>query len=527
MLTLRPYQSEAVSRIVRELETRRATLLVLPTGCGKTVVFCEVVRHFIAAGRRVLVLAHRDELLQQAADKLGKASVESIGIEKASVREDGEAVVVASVQTLRGERLRRFSPDAFGLVVVDECHHARSSTYMAIAAYFTGARLLGVTATPDRMDGQGLGAVFESCAHRYALKDAIRDGWLVPLDCRTVKVEGLDLRKVRTTAGDLNNGDLEAILAHEKQLHAVAGPLTALAGARSTVLFGVTIKHAEALAAIINRYKPGSARSISGQTPLSERRATLRAFELGDFQTLVNCALLTEGFDMPSLSCVAVARPTKSRGLYVQMIGRGTRPLPGIVEGLDTAHARREAIANSAKPNVLVLDFVGVSSRHRLACADDVLADRDENGLSNEAAEKAQQPGLTGPEPTLNPLGDELALTAAIRFFTSEVNPFLPTRDAPTGAWAALRATEKQLAVLRKHGFKPPPQLTRGDASHVISGINERRAKGLASPKQVRLLQRHGHPEADRYTIAEASEHIALLTTKWKRRRQQEFGQRG
>lgn len=529
MFTLRPYQHTAVECVLDELETQRSTLLVLPTGCGKTVVFCEVIRRFLERGQRALVLAHRDELLKQAADKLAISGISDVGFEKASDRENGESVVVGSVQTLRGSRLQRFAPDTFGLIVLDECQHARSDGNMAIAKHFTNARILGVTATPDRLDGKGLGEVFKTCAHKYELFAAIQDGWLVPIKCRQIEVEGLDLRKVRTTAGDLNARDLEAIMSDEHQLHKVAFPLVEQIENRQTIVFGVTVKHAEALAEVINRYRPDSAQAVSGVTPMQERRAILRAFEQGQFQTLVNCALLTEGFDMPPLACVAVARPTKSRGLYVQMIGRGTRPLPGVVDGRETAEERRNAIASSAKPDLLILDFVGVTKRHELVSARDVLASDEEliraSEEFNDAHDGQPQVGTAPSEHEVSQLGNAVALTAEARFLANEIDLFLPQRTKPIGAWTLQRATAKQIDTLRRHGLEPPATLSRGEASSIIDGIFERRRLGLASLKQVKLLQKNGHPEAYKYTIVEASRHIQRLYAQWaQRRRSPRFG---
>ncbi len=314
---LRPYQTAAVEAVEREFAAgKKRTLLVLPTGCGKTVVFSEVAAREVADGVRVLVLAHRAELLEQANNKLRAAGVHA-EIEQGQRRASSRApVVIASVQTLRGKRLERYARDAFGLIIVDEAHHRIAKSYGAIADHFVTARELGVTATADRADGAGLGKVYESVAYTYEIRAAIRDGFLAPIRARRILVDGLDLSAVRTHHGDFDQGELAQVFVDEKALHGVVAPLIELVQRRRTLVFAVDVAHAHALADMINRYKPASAIAIDGSAKPAEREAAISLFRAGTFQFLVNCALLTEGFDAPSIECVALVRPTQSRALY-------------------------------------------------------------------------------------------------------------------------------------------------------------------------------------------------------------------
>ena len=185
-----------------------------------------------------------------------------------------------------------------------------------------------------------LGKVFESVAFDYQLPDAIHDGWLVPIEQQFVFVDGLDLSDCRTTAGDLNGGDLARVMEIEETLHRVVAPTMELAGDQKGLVFSASVAAAQRMAEIANRHKPGCAEFICGTTPMEDRREILRRYAQSDFQYLFNCMIATEGFDESTIGVVAIARPTKSRALYAQMVGRGTRPLPGIVDGLETGRNR-------------------------------------------------------------------------------------------------------------------------------------------------------------------------------------------
>lgn len=376
----RPYQVEAEAAIYDGFGTHPSQLLVMATGLGKTVVMGHVAQRWVAEKRpgRVLMIAHREELIRQSQEKFERVTGATVGVEMAQER-SGHAgpVAVATVQTL-ASRLGKFPPGSVGLLMVDEAHHAVAGSYRKVIGHFrqdAACRVLGVTATPKRADELAMGQVFDACAYEYGIAEAVEDGWLVNVHQREIKCKALDFSRVRTTAGDLNEGDLDKIVREEKVLHEVCAPLVKEAAGRPTLVFGVTVAHAHALAAVIDRYCPGSAVALDGGTRREDRAREVERFKRGEVQFLCNCGLFLEGFDAPATACVAMARPTKSLALYMQVLGRGTRPLPGVVDdpSLADAAARRAAIAASGKPFMTVLDFVGNSGRHKIVTALDVL----------------------------------------------------------------------------------------------------------------------------------------------------------
>lgn len=318
-----------------------------------------------------------------------------------------ETVIVSTVQTMnaRGRdsvRMERFHPWDFGLVITDEAHHAPARSYRAVYAHFSQNNdlcFLGVTATPGRADGVGLHNCFDSVAYEMDLRHAIDQGWLCPIRQQFVTVDGLDLSRVGTKpGGDLKDGDLErAFLSQdsreeEEKLHAIAKPTIDRAAGQRGIIFASGCEHAEKLTAAFNAYGGVHAELILGSTDKEIRRAVIRRFKAGETQFLVNVGVATEGFDAPAAAIVAVCRPTKSTALYMQMIGRGTRPLPGVVDGPETAELRREAIRSSDKPACVVLDFVGNSGEHKLVSVADVLAGDDVDPLDvASAVERAKK----------------------------------------------------------------------------------------------------------------------------------------
>ena len=363
--TLRPYQIAAVDA-VRDAWTRgHRTLIVLATGTGKTTVFAEIIRRRRDAGRgRALVIAHRIELLEQAADRLraGGVSAEldsgaSYAVQHALM--GGADAVVATVQTLRGRRLERWASDAFSTIIVDEAHHSTSASYRAVLDRFPEAKILGVTATPDRGDGIGLGEVYTSAAYSYPMAAGIRDGYLAPLRCLAIDTPSIRLSSCSVTrqehGRDYSAADLAAQLESESALHELAVPIARESMGRRTIVFVPSVTVAHELARVLAAYVGADAvRSLDGSSGTEERAAVLEQYRAGSVRFLVNCALVTEGFDAPSTSCVAIARPTQSRALYAQMVGRGTRIAPG-------------------KEDCLVLDLAPSNERHSLASPLDIL----------------------------------------------------------------------------------------------------------------------------------------------------------
>lgn len=507
-MTPRPYQLLALAGIAEQFASVRSALVVMPTGTGKTILFAEAIQRF--SHKRALVIAHREELIRQAADKIESVIGERPDIEMAAERADlhmfrRSRVVVASKDTLHPKRLLKFKPEDFDLIVTDEAHHAVGNSYRHIYDYFKDAKHLGVTATPDRTDERALGMVFDSVAFVYEVTDAINDGWLVPVSSQAVEVDGLDFSHVKSTAGDLNQKQLAELMEAEKMLHEVADPTIRIAKWRKTIVFAASVKAAEHLAEIINRHRPNSARWVCGETPRETRASVLDDYRAGRFQFLVNVGVFTEGFDEPSIEMVAIARPTESRALYAQMIGRGTRPLPGIVDGIDTAEERREAIASSRKRELLIVDFEGNAGRHKLITTADVLGGNYDDEVVARAQAKVKAAGgavrvaaaLADAEAELHrerEIARRQRVTATANYTSRSVDPFdvfdlEPKREREWDREKPL--SEKQIEFLNKNGVETEG-LSRGRASQLIGEIIHRRKTGKCSYKQARLLRKHG-----------------------------------
>lgn len=535
-MNLRPYQLEAVENVVKAFREHRSTLVVMPTGTGKTVMFSEVIRRMEGWGR-ALVHAHREELIWQAAKKIHTVTGHECDIEMADFRADDGLLrrskcIVASVQTLNSKtRLARFDPKDFGLVVTDEAHHATSDSYRKVFEHFhanANLRHLGVTATPDRSDEEALGQVYGNVAFVYEIVDAINDGWLCPIAQRSVVVSSLDYSRIRTTAGDLNAGDLAEVMEYEKNLHEVAGPTMELAAWRKTLVFATSVAHAERLCEIFNRRRTGCARWVCGTTPKPERQETLRGFTNGDFQYLVNVGVLTEGYDEPGVELIVMARPTKSRSLFAQMVGRGTRPLPGLVDDINDAADRRAAIAASAKPKIEVLDFVGNCGRHKLVTVADILGGKyseEEQERAVEIAKKADGEAVDVAEALEKAHHDievekhrRRRIVADARYVTQDVSPFdVFGIEAPRQrGWDVINPpTQKQIDVLNRAGI-PTQGLSKSAAGKLIQEVFDRRADGRCTYAQARTLKKYGYSGDE--TFARASEIITQLAASgWKK----------
>lgn len=380
------------------LPMTRSLLLVAATGLGKTVCMAGMAKHWPHG--RVMMLSHRFELNQQARASFSHVCNEDVALEQANYHADqwGEKdrIVVASVQTLvskrRGKyRMEKFNPHDFGLIMIDESHRAAATSYQRIINYFKQNErccFLGVTATPDRLDGVGLGCVFDDVACNLDIAWGINNGWLVQPRQMFVQIDGLDFSQVKTKGGDLDQQQLARIVEMEENLHSMAKPIVDVTKDKQAIVFTASVAQAIRLAEILRDYHQRTYGSVSRDTAVSldgsltpqdpRRQQIVKDFKNGAIQYLVNCGVATEGFDAPATSVIAIGRPTKSRALYTQMVGRGTRPLPGVVDPFETAEDRIAAIAASAKPDCLVLDFIGQSSRHKLICTTDILSGENE-----------------------------------------------------------------------------------------------------------------------------------------------------
>lgn len=458
------------------------------------------------------MFAHREELVRQAAEKIEAVTGEEVEIEMADQQADAHMfrrarIVVASKDTLiapwrGGRRMDKFNPDDFGLVIPDEAHHATATSYRAVFDYFKRAKVFGVTATPDRSDREALNQVFESVAFRYDVIDAVRDAWLVPIIARPVILHGLDYSQVRSTAGDLNGADLAKVMNHEEILQQIADVSLKEAKWRKAILFAPpgfkrdgdeSFRVSERIVEIFNRKREGSARLVWQGTHPDERRQTLRDFKSTRLQFLVNVGVFTEGFDEPTIDMVILARPTKSRALYSQMLGRGTRALPGVVDGLATAQERKVAIAASRKPNLEVIDFEGNCGRHRIVSALDILGGKISDKARELAMRQIREAGraMSIDEAVANAHAEMAKREEAQRvaaekrrrvvgsadYEMREVNVLDQKYHAPERMRQYDRSippTDAQLRYLRYIGV-PTANLTRGQASAIIG---KHKAKG-------------------------------------------------
>ncbi len=549
MIQARPYQSEAIDGIHAAFAENNSTLLVLATGLGKTICFCDVAGDYMQRGK-VMILAHRAELVYQARDKMLMVTGSEPDIEMGELSCEYSFIhdartIVSTIQTqcagMKGKgRMTKFDPHKFSLLIIDEAHHGAAKSYRRVIDYYRqnpNLKVLGVTATPDRADEKALGQIFETVAFEYGILEGIQGGWLVPIQQQAVYVDGLDYSSCRTTAGDLNGADLAKVLEFEEALHGIASPTIDLIRERRTLVFAASLAQAERLTEIFNRHNSGCARFVHGGTEAGERIQMFKDYAAHEFQMLVNVGITTEGFDDPGIEVVVMARPTKSRSLYAQMIGRGTRTLPGVLDGLDNADGRLAAIAASGKPSLEVIDFVGNSGRHKLISAADVLGGKYEDEVVELAAELAQKESAESGKPVdviseLEKAEQELLRRrreeeeAAVRsvvmirakYSTAKVNPFnvldiMPHRER---AWHKKRQpSEKQVAMLERNGVDVSG-LGFTHASQIIGMIIKRREEKKCSFKQAKVLRRFGYK--DDYLFTEASAMItALKENGWKR----------
>ena len=501
---LRPYQQQARDRIHAEWDAGHTrTLLVLPTGTGKTIVFASVAADQVRAGDRVLILAHRGELLEQAADKLQRSTGLVSAVEKAesTCLDSWFRVVVGSVQTLqRTARLERFPQDYFGTIIIDEAHHAITDGYRRILDYFSGAKVLGVTATPDRGDMRNLGEVFDSLAFEYKLTDAIKEGYLCKIMAQTIPLQ-LDITSVTISGGDYAVGDLGTAL--DPYLQQIAAEMARRCKSRKTVVFLPLIKTSQKFRDLLNAHGFRAA-EVNGQS--DDRRQVLADFDAGKYNVLCNSMLLTEGWDCPSVDCVVVLRPTKVRSLYSQMVGRGTRLSPG-------------------KTDLLLLDFLWMTDKHELCrpadlvCEDRTVARQMTEHLAEtgcpedieEAAAQACEDVVAQREEALAKQLEEQRRKKAKLVDPLQYEMSIQAEDlagyVPAFGWEAGPPSEQQTAALEKLGILPDAVESAGKAALLLDRLNKRRDEGLTTPKQIRCLEKYGFQHVGTWSF-EAARHM-------------------
>lgn len=524
MISLRSYQSEALDALDKaQARGVRRPLVVHPTGAGKTVTFSHLISR--RPGRSI-VLVHRDELVGQTVEKMAMIAPEiSVGVVKAERDEHDRQVVVASIQTAyqpkRMERLR-----GFNTVVVDEAHHASAPSWMKVLTHLgsfdaDGPFTVGFTATPERDQGKRLGHVWDDVAHYRSIREMIYEGYLVPVTGQ-MAATGADFSQVRVSRGDLSEADLGAELSRSGAIDEIADAYLEHASDRKAVAFTPTVATAQELAASL-RTRGIAAEALWGAMGAEQRSGVLRRLRSGQTRCVTNCAVLTEGFDEPSIDCVVVARPTKAHGLYIQMVGRGLRLYPG-------------------KADCLVLDVTGATERHDLVALVDIGIGYEGGTKPNEEPSEGEQGGLRC-ELCGRELSDTLVLegqrrhencragrTSKVDIFATSKLRWLPVDDGfvlPSGkevvvmvpagdeVWTLATYTAGKLEVL----YASLP-------ADWASGIGEDRAKAFGklarrdagwlemppTPAQLTRLVREGLPETRVSSVRTRGQAADLLT---------------
>ncbi|MGM8213542.1 DEAD/DEAH box helicase [Virgibacillus sp. W0430] len=513
-MKLRNYQEEARTSIQNEWEKGiQKTLLVLPTGCGKTIVFSKVIEDRVKKGERVLVLAHRGELLEQAADKLEKSTGLKTATEKAEETSihSWYRVVVGSVQTLmREKRLKRFTKDFFDTIIIDEAHHCISDSYQRVLNYFEDANVLGVTATPDRGDMRNLGEYFESLAYEYTLPKAIKEGYLSPIKALTIPLQ-LDLTQVSQQAGDFSTRDLGSAL--DPYLESIADEMVKNASDRKIVVFLPLVATSQRFTEILNE-KGFRAAEVNGES--KDRAEVLEDFDKDKYNVLCNSMLLTEGWDCPSVDCIVVLRPTRVRSLYSQMVGRGTRLFEGKTELLlldflwhtdrhelcHPAHliAENEEVAKAMTKQIeeagIPLDLEAVE----VTAAEDVVAQREE-ALAKQLAEMKRRK-----RKLVDPLQFEMSIQA------EDLSSYVPSFG-----WEMGPPSDEQVKTLEKLGILPDQIDNAGKASKLLERLDKRRDEGLTTPKQIRFLEQRGFQHVGTWSFDSAKKLIdRIAASGWR-----------
>ena len=533
-MELRPYQKESVESIFEEWKEHKSTLIVQATGTGKTIVFAEVVKRLNTLNKKILILAHRAELLEQTQNKLTLFGIDSV-LEKAENHADigNDNIIVASIQSIsKDNRLINYPHDYFDVIIIDEAHHCASNTYLKVINYFDTAKLLGVTATPNRSDVRNISDIFETVAFSYNTRQAIDDGYLSPILIRRIPIT-IDLSNVRTSCGDFLSSDLENILM--PYLSKIADELKEKAGDRKTIIFTPTIAIGEQMADLLNE-KGFNSCCVSSKNTKEERTNIINKFHTGELNVVTNSMLWTEGFDEPSVDCIINLRATKSESLYRQILGRGLRLSP-----------------ETNKENLLVLDFLWHSGRKgydvlspvnlfidesRIPYANDILKDNEEISIEElqnksnasfllaENLKKAANKTFLGTKfkeienPNLRYIynnNNELDSICvrndeAIEFYTRE-NPFY---YVPYGQWELTRCTEKQINFLKQLGINPKNVPYKGLAVKIINTFFRNKDK-TCSYKQYKILKKKGFKNILKWDKNEVSEMIDIISTNnWK-----------
>lgn len=537
---LRPYQKNTVKNVWEAFDKgERTALVVLPTGCGKTICMAAIIEEEVKRGGRVLLLAHRNSLLVQGQESIEATTGLHVGFEGGKEHPTKEdRIVVSSVQTLsREERLHKFHPKAFSLIMVDEAHHIPAQSYKTIIEYFSNAKLLGVTATPKRGDKTDVSDLFGTVCSEYTLTTAIQDGWLSPIKIKQCPIS-IDVSNVRIQSGDYSVSEIgEALLPY---LDAVVDAIIENAGNRKTIIFTPLVSTAKGMVELFQR-KGIRADYVAGERKDSDE--VMESYRNGEINILINALLLTEGYNEPSIDCVVNLRLTKSESLLLQMIGRGTRLSPGkenllVLDFLWNDKGRRKSINLKTliaaedtsiseediddiftrcitEKNFQEEDILEAISRikkdvkeQREESLRKALQDRQYLKELQERKKKEKQQQIEfilnyGKTNALYKEGKEFDLV-----YEEENGPvwLIHTKDKVLEAlgladficntsiyseWQQEKATEKQIQVLKDFGIDEKYIYCKGQASYLLDNFFERRKEGLCSYKQAKMLFRY------------------------------------
>lgn len=539
LVKLRQYQSIRADEGFSLISSGSSPLLEMATGTGKTATAADIIRQLLFASstkHRILWIVHRIELVHQAADAIRKATGIVPGFElPGTFSTSANQIVVASKDSVRtfGRLARMQCDEPFTVIFTDEAHHSPGKSYQVVYDAWPKAVRFGMTATADRMDRKEL-SNYDARISPYSILDGINDAWLVPFRAKRVRVKSVDLSGVGLVAGDLNQGQLDAVIRSEESLHGIAHGLLSHAEG-PTVVFATGVDSGQRLCEILCRYKPKSARFIDGTTDAQVRAKAFKDFGKG-YQFLVNVGIATEGTDLPAAQTIAMVRSTKSRALFCQMLGRGGRPLPGLDLIDDDPVIRQGWIQRSAKPYCLVLDFVGNAGKHSIVNVADVIGygsnrvitkvgsqiEAGDNTIDVYQALKTEQARETAAQERKQKEQEKERAERAKILATVTVEA---KEQALIGLGGVAQEDEQVLGLdepaspgqvesMHRLGVTVPPGCDRRKARFLISAA--RANLNLATEKQIDLLRKWGKPISDVMTKAEAGRVIGLQLKKFK-----------
>jgi len=497
----------------------------MPTGTGKTVVIAAACQR--VSPKRVLVCAHRGELIWQNANSITRFTDIPVGIEMGEnklypnceqqmdffdTQPKYPQVISATIQTLAaggdgGGRFTKFLPEDIDYLIIDEAHRTITPSYLKIIKYFKqnpNLKIIGFTATPNRFDGKAMSNVYEDVAYQYDILSAVNDGWLVPPKQHFIKVTSLDFSKIATVKGDFDIKGLAQVMEQEKPIHEIVSSAIELIGTEQAIAFCASVPQSELMCEIFNRYRPGMAVHIDADTSPDDRRARLAMHKAGKVQVLCNVGIATEGYDDANIRYLIMARPTKSAGLYTQMMGRVLRPLQDLVDGWNSAEERKHAIAMSCKPNCQIIDYVGISGKHSIISSIDILGGTLHADVIKKAKKRAEE--RKTPVTVTDLLEDELERQAKVlkecakkregviakcEFTMKEINPFRtnPEIEMLKQRGDYQQPTVGQMEFLAKRKINAMG-MTRKEAKLAILGVIEKYKKGYCRADWQAIISR-------------------------------------